>query len=306
MDGPIGIFDSGLGGLTVVRAVRRRLPAESIVYFGDTARVPYGIKSSRTVTRFAMEACSLLLEHRPKFIVAACNTASATALPALADHLDVPLCGVIEPGAAQAVEPAGGRPIGVIATEATIASGAYRRAIHRLRPDATVLEKACPLLVPIVEEGRTVDDPVVRLVLREYLTPLAAGGVGTVVLGCTHYPLLAGAIAETLGPAVTLVDSAEAVAARVADRLAAEDRLAADGRGDIRFFVSDHPDRFRAVGSRFLGTPAQPVTLVPPEALSAGSGGWHGHPTSGGHDAEQGPWPRERGHATRASVEETP
>ena len=267
MDGPIGVFDSGLGGLTVVRAVRRRLPAEAIVYFGDTARVPYGIKSGPTVTRFAMEACSFLLQHGPKCIVAACNTASATALPALADHIHVPLCGVIEPGAAQAVAVADGRPIGVIATEATVASGAYRRAIHRLQPDATVLEHACPLLVPLVEEGRPPDDPIVRLALREYLAPLAAAGVGTVVLGCTHYPLLAGAMADVLGPDVTLVDSAEAVAARVAERLEADGHLAAAGRGNTRFFVSDHPDRFRIVGSRFLGTPAEPVTLVPPETL---------------------------------------
>ena len=271
MPRPIGIFDSGLGGLTVVRAVRRRLPAEPIVYFGDTARVPYGIKSSRTVTRFAAEACAFLCRHDPKFLVAACNTASATALPDLADRFDVPLCGVIEPGAEAAARACGGRPIGVIATEATVASGAYCRAIHRLAPDAEVIQKACPLLVPIVEEGRTGADPIVRAVLAEYLEPLVRAGVGTVVLGCTHYPLLVDAIAACLGPEVTLIDSAETVAERVAGRLAADGLLApeAEARGPVQFFVSDNPDRFREVGGRFLGEPAEPVTLVPSEEVAA-------------------------------------
>jgi len=270
MDRPIGIFDSGLGGLTVVRAIRRRLPAERLVYFGDTARVPYGIKSPPTVTRFAAEACALLCRHDPKFLVAACNTVSATAVPALADRFGVPLCGVIEPGAEAAARASGGRPIGVIATEATVASGAYRRAIQRLVPGAPVIQKACPLLVPIVEEGRTGADPIVRAVLAEYLEPLVRAGVGTVVLGCTHYPLLGDAVAEYLGPDVRLIDSAEAVAERVADRLAADGLLAdeASGRGAVRFFVSDNPDRFREVGGRFLGEPVEPVTLVPPEELT--------------------------------------
>jgi glutamate racemase len=269
MHRPIGIFDSGLGGLTVVRAVRRRLPAERIVYFGDTARVPYGIKSAATVTRFAAEACGLLLRHEPKFLVAACNTASAAALPALADRFDVPLCGVIEPGAEAAVAAAAGRPIGVIATEATVASDAYGRAIRRLAPGAAVVQQACPLLVPIVEEGRTADDPIVRAVLAEYLAPLAAAGVGTVVLGCTHYPLVARGIAAALGPGVALVDSAEAVAEQVARRLEADGLLAPGGEGRMQFFVSDHPDRFREVGGRFLGEAAEPVTLVPPEDVAA-------------------------------------
>ncbi|MFO8013338.1 MAG: glutamate racemase [Phycisphaerae bacterium] len=270
MQRPIGIFDSGLGGLTVVRAVRRRLPAEAIVYFGDTARVPYGIKSPRTVTRFAAEACRLLARHEPKCLVAACNTASATALPALADGFDVPVLGVIEPGVAQALATCPAGPIGVIATEATVGSGAYRRAIARHGPEIRVVERACPLLVPIVEEGRSPDDPIVRAVLAEYLAPLAEAGVGAVVLGCTHYPLLKPAIAAVLGPDVPLVDSAEAVAEGVADRLRADGCLAeGDAAGGWRFFVSDNPDRFREVGGRFLGQPAEPVTLVPAEALSA-------------------------------------
>jgi len=270
MDRPIGIFDSGLGGLTVVRAVRRRLPAERIVYFGDTARVPYGIKSARTVTRFAAEACGLLARYDPKCIVAACNTASATALPALAEWFDLPVLGVIEPGVEQALAACPGGPVGVIATEATVASGAYRRALERRAPRIAVVERACPLLVPIVEEGRLPQDPIVRAVLAEYLAPLAEAGVGTVVLGCTHYPLLKGAMAAVLGPDVPLVDSAEAVAEQVAGLLRADGGLA-DGRADggWRFFVSDNPDRFREVGGRFLGAPAEPVTLVPAETLSA-------------------------------------
>ncbi|MFO8014579.1 MAG: glutamate racemase [Phycisphaerae bacterium] len=269
MQRPIGIFDSGLGGLTVVRAVRRRLPAERIVYFGDTARVPYGIKSARTVTRFAAEACGLLARHDPKCMVAACNTASATALPALAEAFDVPILGVIEPGVEEALATCPEGPIGVIATEATATSGAYRRAIRRRAPAVRVLERACPLLVPIVEEGRSPDDSIVRAVLAEYLAPLAEAGVGAVVLGCTHYPLLKPAIAAVLGPDVPLVDSAEAVAEQVAERLRAVGCLATGEAGGWRFFVSDNPDRFREVGGRFLGAPAEPVTLVPAESLSA-------------------------------------
>jgi len=266
---PIGIFDSGLGGLTVVRAIRRRLPAEPIVYFGDTARVPYGIKSGRTVTRFAIEDAEFLARYDPKFIVVACNTASAAALPALRERFVQPLCGVIEPGARAAVAACRDRPIGVLGTEGTIASGAYRQAILRLDAAATIVEKACPLLVPLAEEGRASDDAVVRAVVAEYLGPLREAGVGAVVLGCTHYPLLKGAIAETLGPSVTLVDSAEVVADEVAAELKAAGLLAPDGTGALRCFVSDHPDRFRAVGRRFLGEPLTSVTLVTPEAFFA-------------------------------------
>jgi len=268
---PIGIFDSGLGGLTVVRAIRRRLPAESIVYFGDTARVPYGIKSGRTVTRFAVEDCEFLCRHDPKFIVAACNTASAAALAALEERFTMPLCGVIEPGAAEAVSVSRGRPIGIMATEATVASGAYRRAILGMAPDATLVEQACPLLVPLVEEGRLPGDRLVDLALREYLAPLKEAGVGTVVLGCTHYPLLGDAIAGVLGSGVALVDSAEAVAREVAARLAAQGLAEADGPGDVRFFVSDNPERFRDVGERFLGQAIPLVSQVAPEDFFAAS-----------------------------------
>jgi glutamate racemase len=267
MSHPIGIFDSGLGGLTVVRAIRRRLPAEPIVYFGDTARVPYGTKSSRTVVRFALEDCAFLWRYGPKFIVVACNTASAAALGVLRERFDRPMCGVIEPGARAAVAAARGRPIGVVGTEATIASGAYRDAIRRLAPDAHVVEQACPLLVPLVEEGRTAGDPIVRMALAEYLGPLGRAGIGALVLGCTHYPLLADAVREVLGPDVAVVDSAESAAQDVAARLAADGLLAERGGGEVRWFVSDHPDRFRSVGARFLGEPIGAVTLVAPEVF---------------------------------------
>ncbi len=269
---PIGVFDSGLGGLTVVRALRRRLPDETVVYFGDTARVPYGIKSGETVTRFALEDAAFVGRYRPKVMVVACNTASATALPAVRAALDVPVFGVIEPGARAAAQASGGRPIGVLATEATIASRAYRDAIRRVRPEAMLVEKACPLLVPLVEEGRGSEDPIVRAVLAEYLTPLVDAEVGVVVLGCTHYPLLVAGIAEVLGPGVALVDSAESVAAAVAEAVAHDGLAAPAGPGRVRSFVSDNPERFREVGGRFLGEPVEAVTLVPPDQFFAEGG----------------------------------
>ena len=262
---PIGIFDSGLGGLTVVRAIQRRLPAESLVYFGDTARVPYGIKSGRTVARFAVEDCEFLCRFDPKFIVVACNTASAAAMPVLKERFRQPMMGVIEPGARVAAAVSDGRPIGIIATESTIASGAYRRAILAHLPSARLVEKACPLLVPLVEEGRDPHDRLVRAVLEEYLAPLAEAKVGSVVLGCTHYPLLAEAMAEVLGPDVVLVDSAEAVAEEVARLLAGRNLLAEAGQAEARFFVSDNPERFQAVGRRFLGQDIAAVSLVSPD-----------------------------------------
>jgi glutamate racemase len=262
---PIGIFDSGLGGLTVVRAIQRRLPAESLVYFGDTARVPYGIKSGRTVARFAVEDCEFLCRFDPKFIVVACNTASAAAMPVLKERFRQPMMGVIEPGARVAAAASDGQPIGVIATESTIASGAYRRAILAHLPSARLVEKACPLLVPLVEEGRDPHDRLVRAALEEYLAPLVEAKVGSVVLGCTHYPLLAEAMAEVLGPDVVLVDSAEAVAEEVARLLAGRNLLAPAGPAEARFFVSDNPERFQAVGRRFLGQDIAAVSLVSPD-----------------------------------------
>lgn len=272
MGQPIGIFDSGLGGLTVVRAIRGLLPAESIVYFGDTARVPYGTKSGETVARFACEDCEFLCRYDPKFIVVACNTASAAALPALSRRFSQPILGVIEPGARAAAEVSDGRPIGIIGTERTIASGAYRRAIERHLPTARVVEKACPLLVPLVEEGRSSRDPIVRAALGEYLAPMIEAGVGSVVLGCTHYPLVKEAIAQALGPRVRLVDSAEAVAGEVRYLLTTYNLREPSGRGGLALFVSDNPERFRAVGQRFLGEEIPSVSHVSPEDFYAEPG----------------------------------
>jgi glutamate racemase len=269
MGQPIGIFDSGLGGLTVVRAIRKRLPRESVVYFGDCARVPYGIKSGETIVRFAAEDCEFLCRYEPKLIIVACNTASAAALPSLSRRFRQPILGVIEPGARVAAQVCGDRPIGIVGTEATILSGAYRRAIQRRRPGARVVEKACPLLVPLVEEGRPADDPIVRAVLAEYLAPMKAEGVCAVVLGCTHYPLLKDGFAAVLGPDVMLVDSADAVAEEVVYLLTSYRRLEPAGDGRMEFFVSDNTERFRQVGRRCLGEDIGQVTLVPPEDFFA-------------------------------------
>ncbi|MFH1418027.1 MAG: glutamate racemase [Planctomycetota bacterium] len=262
----VGVFDSGIGGLTVVRELRRRLPGENIVYFGDTARVPYGIKSSETVTRFAREDCDFLLRFDPKMIVVACNTASAAALPELKDSLPVATCGVVEPGAKEAVRLARGGTIAVIATEATIASDAYRRAMKQYDPQARVVQKPCPLFVPLVEEGRPCEDGIVKAVVRDYLDPIVRLDPSVIVLGCTHYPLLKQAIAAMAGPKIALVDSGEQTALVVVEKLRARDALA-DGTsgGGLHCYVSDNPQRFRELGQRFLDHPIVDVTWISPE-----------------------------------------
>lgn len=263
---PIGVFDSGLGGLSVVRELRARLSGEEIVYFGDTARVPYGAKSQPTVVNFALEDARFLLQFDPKLIVAACNTASALALEELCAALPVPVVGVVEPGARAAVRLSGGGPILVIGTEATIASGAYRRAIHAIAHGVRVIERACPLLVPLVEEGRGCDDPLVRMAVQLYLQPLREESVRACVLGCTHYPLLREAIAANLEEGVAIIDSGREVAARVEQLLAATDSLCRSrSTAMIRCYVSDNPARFRRIGSRFLGYDIEHVEFVEPE-----------------------------------------
>lgn len=259
---PVGIFDSGLGGLTVARAVFDRLPADSTLYFGDTARVPYGPKSPDTVRRYSLEILEWLLGQGVKAVVVACNTSTAHALERLRAASPVPVVGVVEPGARAAVAAAKGRPIGVIGTAGTIASAAYERAIRALDPAATVVSKACPLLVSFVEEG-WFDHPATELAAREYLAPLMAGGVGAVVLGCTHYPLVKPLLARILGPEVTLIDSAEVVAAALAAELDARGLQAPAGAPVThRFAVSDDPARFLAVGARFLGDRLGAAELV--------------------------------------------
>ncbi len=252
-DAPIGIFDSGLGGLTVAHAIFQRLPHDSTVYFGDTARVPYGPKSAQTVRRYSLEIMEWLVAQRVKAIVIACNTSTAHALETLQASSPVPVIGVIEPGARAAVRAAAGRPVGVIGTAGTIGSGAYERAIRKRAPEAAVIARACPLFVPLVEEG-WFDHPATRLVAEEYLAPLRSQGVGTLVLGCTHYPLLKQLLGDVVGPGVTLIDSAEETAAVLAEVLRREGlESSAHAAPAHRFAVSDDPARFQAVGARFLG-----------------------------------------------------
>ena len=263
---PLGVFDSGLGGLTVVRALRERLPAESIVYLGDTARVPYGTRSRDTVIKYALACSKVLIGRGVKAIVVACNTVSAVALEVLRVELDLPVLGVIEPGARAAAEMSGGDVIGVLGTAGTIASGAYARAVAAASTRAEVVGQAAPLLVPLVEEGWT-DGEVPRLAVRRYLEPLMARGARVIVLGCTHYPLLRDTIereANTLsaGP-VRVVDSATATAHAVEDFLR-ERALVAEGAGPgrLELLVTDLPKSFADVASRFLGEAVPRVTQI--------------------------------------------
>jgi len=260
---PIGIFDSGVGGLTVYRALHERLPNERFVYLGDTARVPYGTKSLATVERYAVENSRFLEVHGIKLLVVACNTASALALPAIRKAVRVPVMGVIEPGSRAAVEIAGGEKIGVIATEATVQSHAYAHAIAAMRPNVEVLERACPLFVPLAEEGWA-DTDVARMVAHDYLNDFKQTSIGALVLGCTHYPILRDVISETVGAKVNLIDSGAATAHDV--ELLLEDRglthdepfgLYQERRlcDDLdHFYVTDAAERFAKVAERFLGS----------------------------------------------------
>jgi glutamate racemase len=257
---PIGIFDSGIGGLTVGHAVMRRLPSERLIYFGDTARLPYGPKSPDTVQRYSLQIGGFLRAEGVKAIVIACNTATAHALPALRDALDVPVIGVVEPGARSAVAATRGQ-VGIIGTSGTIKSGAYERAIRALAPDVRVIARACPLFVPLVEEG-WIDHPATRQVVETYLAPLQAERVDTVVLGCTHYPLLGPVIAQVMGPEVTLIDSAEATAQELECLLRDRGLLAHPGdEPDHRFIASDDPLQFLQLGQRFLGNAIEGVEI---------------------------------------------
>lgn len=249
---PIGVFDSGLGGLTVAHAIMRQLPAESLVYFGDTARVPYGPKSPDTVRRYSHEIAAFLLDEGVKAIVVACNTATAHALPMLEQELDVPVIGVVEPGARAAVRASRSGRIGVIATAGTIRSGAYVRAIKAEAPDAQVTVRACPLFVPLVEEGWTQHEAAWSIA-REYLAPFMHGEVDTLVLGCTHYPLLKPLIGEIIGRDVRLIDSAEETALDARRMLAEHSLDAPSGQGSYRFVASDDQEQFLALGQRFFG-----------------------------------------------------
>lgn len=261
-DRPIGIFDSGLGGLTVLKSLIERLPAEHTVYLGDTARVPYGSKSPETVIRYSLQTANFLVNRGVKLLVAACNTVSATALPSLAERFDVPVVGVIEPGARAAVRHTNGGRIGVIGTRATVASRAYEEAIARIDRDIKVITAPCPLFVSLVEEGWT-DNQIARLTAAEYLEPLRREKIDVLLLGCTHYPMLAGVIAEVMGDGVVLIDSSAETVNEVAGILAYRGIFrTGGGPGNREFCVTDLPAQFYEVGRRFLGAELTSASLV--------------------------------------------
>lgn len=259
---PIGIFDSGVGGLTVLKALRKALPLESFVYLGDTARVPYGTKSPATIIRYSRELASILTDRGVKAIVVACNTASATSMEALRHDFSQPMTGVIEPGAAAAVECTKTSTILVLATQATVSSGAYRNAILARDPKIQVHERACPLFVPLAEEGWT-DEVATQLVAERYLGDLRREPIDTVVLGCTHYPILRSVIERVIKPGIAIVDSADTTAAAVTKLVRLHGIEAPQSaKGTTRYLVTDSPSRFRSVGELFLGNMLETVEEI--------------------------------------------
>jgi len=260
---PIGIFDSGVGGLTVVRQIRALLPNEPLVYFGDTARVPYGTKSQPTIRKYAADDARLLLKYDPKLIVVACNTVSALALDVVKELADnIPVLGVITAGARLAVEQSKIKRIGVIGTSATVNSGAYQSEIYRIEKNAFVFSKACPLFVPLAEEGFATHDAT-KLIAKEYLTELLEANIDALVLGCTHYPILRGAIRETVGNSVTIIDSAEAIARDIKSTLTEKSLLNSSMPCvPLKLLVSDVPQRFKSIAEVFLGVELPGIELV--------------------------------------------
>jgi len=268
---PIGIFDSGVGGLTVFAAITESLPSESIVYFGDTGRCPYGVRSARVITEYVRQLMGFLEARDCKLIVVACNSASAVAMDAVADMTAVPVIGVIEPGAREAVSVTHSGRIGVIGTCATIRSGSYSEAIHSRLPGATVITQQCPLFVALAEEDWAGHD-VTRVIAAKYFERFENDGIDVLVLGCTHYPILKPDIRAVLDPAMQLVDSATSVAREVERVLTSQGLHCGDShQPEHRFFVSDSPDRFRRVGERFLKRPVGNVQLVNPATLTHSS-----------------------------------
>lgn len=260
---PIGVFDSGVGGLTVVKELRDLMPAEDIVYFGDTARVPYGSKSIPVIRRYSLEIARFLESMRVKMIVVACNTATALALDYLRRQTELSIVGVIEPGVRAAVKAGKGGHIGVIGTSATIRSDEYQSRLRRLRPGDVILAKSCPLFVPLVEEN-LLDSPITKMTLEMYLSDWRETGIDALILACTHYPLLKPLIDEFFQGRVTLIDSARETALEVAELLEARGFQAPPDRiGSEEFYVSDSPENFTAIGSKFLGRPLQRVFLEP-------------------------------------------
>jgi glutamate racemase len=259
---PIGVFDSGVGGLTVVRALMERLPFENITYFGDTARVPYGVKSVETITGYAEQITEFLLKQKVKLLIVACNTIAAVADEPVRMMSPVPVLDVIDAGAHQAAAETKSGKVGVIGTPATINSNAYARAIHRYDPQVRIYSQACPLFVPLVEEG-WLDHPVTHLTAQEYLKPVLSEHIDTLVLGCTHYPLLKPLFEQLIGPGIRLIDSAEAIAAITADLLVQEKLVNPSRiRPEYRFFVTDVPYRFQTIGERFLGRTLSNIDVI--------------------------------------------
>ena len=257
---PIGVFDSGIGGLTILRALRRTLPHEHLIYFGDTANVPYGGKSKTAVTRLALDVARFLESRNVKLVVVACNTASAQALSALRKQLTVPVMGVIEPGADAAMRATRNRKIAVLGTQGTVESQAYVKAIYKRNKDIQVFQKACPLFVPLAEEGFE-NTPAAELIAREYLQPVQDSRADTVILGCTHYPILKNLIAKVMGPQVTLVDSADTLATSAQQFLQEHQLAATSGKGSVKLYASDAPDKFTRSARMLLHDPTVKATL---------------------------------------------
>jgi len=266
-DNPIGVFDSGIGGLTVTRALEKSLPHEQFIYFGDTARLPYGTKSEQVIRSFALQDSLLLMRFRVKLIVSACNTASAVALDYLQFLFKVPVVGVIEPGTEVAARLTKNKKIGVIGTVATIRKGLYEDYLHKRISDVSVFPVPCPLFVPLVEEG-IIKGPLVDMTIAHYLTPLKKAGIDTLILGCTHYPLLKTAIGKFFDSGVSLVDSSEAVAS-IVSQILNENNLCTEkaNHPSTKIFVSDISPGFQEMAERFLGRKVQEINQINPELI---------------------------------------
>ena len=250
---PIGVFDSGLGGLTAVRELRRQMPSEHIIYFGDTSRVPYGNRSRETLLKYARQDLRFLASFQPKAVVIACGTVSSNCIETLQAENQIPIIGVVEPAVARAASATRNRRVGLIATRASVSSGAYQRRFAAVAPEITLTGRPCPLFVPLVEEGRVhLGDSVIETVAAEYLTPLREEGIDTLVLGCTHYPLLREVIGAVMGPDVTLIDVGQEAASAARAYIEAHNAAAASGSGDVVYCTSDRPADFERMARLFL------------------------------------------------------